>query len=83
VREVSPNLAAFIFEIAKAGDMVVLPTMEAFMPILSAPEQKNELPVGLQNSALPPIWCKSAVELEVLLSGGYAAWQRYLTQISK
>jgi len=79
----SSNLAAFIFEIAKAGDMVVLPAMEDFVPILSAPEQRNELPPDLQNSAQGPIWCRSAYELEALLAGGYAAWQKYLNQVLK
>ena len=83
VRGFSPNLAAFIFEIAKAGDMVVLPTMEDFVPILSAAEQKNELPSDLQNSAPAPIWCKSAPELEALLSGGYTTWQKYIKQVLK
>jgi hypothetical protein len=81
VRGLSSNLAAFIFEIAKAGDMVVLPAMEDFVPILSAPEQRNELPPDLQASERGPIWCRSASELEVLLSGGYAAWQKYLNQV--
>ena len=83
LRGLSSNLAAFIFEIAKAGDMVVLPAMEEFVPILSAPEQRNELPPDLQASERGPIWCRSATELEVLLSGGYAAWQKYLSQVLK
>lgn len=83
VRGLSSNLAAFIFEIAKAGDMVVLPAMEDFVPILSAPGQRNELPPDLQASERGPIWCRSASELEVLLSGGYAAWQKYLNQVTE
>ncbi len=83
VRGLSSNLAAFIFEIAKTGDMVVLPAMEDFVPILSAPEQRNELPPDLQNSAPGPIWCRSASELEALLAGGYAAWKKYLNQVLK
>jgi hypothetical protein len=74
-------LAAFIFEIAKARAMVVRPGMEDFVPILSAPEQRNELPPDLQASQQGPIWCRSASELEVLLSDGYAAWQKYLDQV--
>ena len=60
VRGLSTNLAAFIFEVAKAGDMVVLPAMEPSVTILSAPEQWKELPPDLQNSVPAPIWCKSA-----------------------
>jgi hypothetical protein len=83
VRSLSSNLAAFIFEVAKAGDMVVLPAMKDFVPILSAPEQRTELPPDLQSSDPAPIWCKSASELEALLSGGYPAWQKYLNQALK
>ena len=83
VRGLSSNLAAFIFEVAKAGDMVVLPAMEDFVPILSAPEQRNELPPDLQSGEREPVLCRSASELEVLLSGGYAAWQKYLSQVLK
>ena len=83
MRGLSSNLAAFIFEIAKTGDMVVLPAMGDFVPILSAPEQRNELPPDLQNSAQEPIWCRSASELEALLAGGYAAWKKYLNQVLK
>jgi hypothetical protein len=61
--------------------MVVRPGMEDFVPILSAPEQRNELPPDLQASQQGPIWCRSASELEVLLSDGYAAWQKYLDQV--
>jgi hypothetical protein len=80
VRGLSSSLAAFIFEIARAGDMVVLPAMEDSVPILSAPEQRNELPSDLQASEREPVLCRSASELEVLLSGGYVAWQKYLNQ---
>lgn len=55
VRGLSANLAAFIFEVAKAGDMLVLPAMENSVPILSAPEQRNELPPDLQSSDRAPI----------------------------
>ena len=57
--------------------------MEDFVPILSAPEQRGELPPDLQDNALGPIWCRSASELEALLAGGYAAWQKYLNQVLK
>lgn len=83
VHALSPALAAFIFEVAKAGDMVVLPAMEDFVPILSAPEQRNELPPDLQIGERGPIWCRSASELAVLLSGGYAAWQKYLNHVTE
>jgi hypothetical protein len=83
VRAMNPNLAAFIFEIARVGDMVVLPAMEDFAPILSSPEQRDQLPPDLLHGDRAPIWCKSAPEMEALLTGGYAAWQKYLSQVLK
>ena len=34
IRGMSPHLVRFILEIAKAGDMVILPAMKVFIPIL-------------------------------------------------
>src|SRR5580693_5380160 len=36
IRGMSPHLARFILEVAKAGDMVILPAMEDFVPILTS-----------------------------------------------
>jgi hypothetical protein len=44
IRGMSPDLVRFVFEIAKAGDMVMMPATEDFVPILSLPGQQNELP---------------------------------------
>jgi hypothetical protein len=82
-RGMSIRIATFIFEIAKAGDMVVLAAMEDGPAILTGPEQEKELPADLTASFGKVVWCKSGAEMEVLLSGGYAAWRKYADQIVK
>jgi hypothetical protein len=77
----SPHLSKFIFEIAKAGDMVILPAMEDFIPILSSSLQKEHLPQELAENEPPPIVCESSEELEFLLNGGYEGWRKYRDQI--
>lgn len=81
IHGMSQHLVRFIFEIAKAGDMVILPAMEDFVPILSLPEQQKELPAELADNEPEPVLCGSAEELESLLSGGYAGWQKYREQV--
>ena len=81
IRGMSPHLVSFIFEIAKAGDMVVLPAMEDFVPILSSPQQKQQLPADLSQQSPVAVVCESPAELGSLLSGGYAGWQEYRNQM--
>jgi hypothetical protein len=77
----SPQLVRFILEIAKAGDMVVLPATEDLVPILSSLEQKQQLPSHLVEGGPEPVFCESPAELVSLLSRGDAGWQKYLNQI--
>ncbi|MGA3269306.1 MAG: hypothetical protein ABSE16_21125 [Verrucomicrobiota bacterium] len=72
IHGMSPHLVRFMFEVAKAGDMVMLPAMEDFVPILSRPEQRKELPEDLAGNEPEPVGCDSPEELDLLLSGGYA-----------
>jgi hypothetical protein len=81
VRGMSPLLIKFIFEIAKAGDMAILPAMENFVPILTSTKQKQHLPESLAENEPPAIVCESALELESLLCGGYNSWKKYRDQI--
>lgn len=83
IRGMSPHLSKFMLEVAKAGNMVILPAMEPFVPILSRPEQRKELPAEFADNDPEPVLCASPEELEILLSGGYAEWQKYRDQISR
>jgi hypothetical protein len=81
IRGMSPLLVAFILEIAKAGDMVILPAMEGFVPILTSPEQKIQLPTELAENEPKPVVCSAPDELESLLCGGYNGWQKYRDKV--
>jgi hypothetical protein len=81
IRGMSPHLVRFILGIAKAGDMVMLPAMEDSVPILSSPEQRQQLPSDLALDGPEPVVCRSSAELESLLSGGYAGWRRYRDRV--
>ena len=81
IHSMSPHLVRFILEIAKAGDMVVLPLMEDLVPILSSPEQKQQLPSHFVQDGPEPVFCELTAELESLLSPGYAGWQKYRNQM--
>jgi hypothetical protein len=83
IRGMSAHLTRFIFEIAKAGEMVILPVMEPFVPILSLPVQMNALPTELAENEPKPVLCSSADELQTLLSGGYGEWKKYRDQVVK
>lgn len=83
IRSMGPHLIRFILEMANAGDLVILPAMENFVPILTSPEQMQHLPSDLVEKSPDPIVCRSPGELEALLLGGYAAWQNYLGQVSE
>lgn len=81
IRGMSPHLVRFMFEVAKAGDMVLIATMEPFVPILSRPEQQEQLPAELAENDPAPVVCGSPEELDSLLSGSYESWQKYRDQV--
>ena len=71
----------FVLEIAKAGDMTILPAMEDFVPILTSPDQRRELPSDLDQECPEPVVCESPAELESLLLGGHTGWQKYRDEV--
>jgi hypothetical protein len=77
IRGISSHLVEFIWEIAKAGDLVILPAMEDFVPILSSPDQKPQLHPDLARDWPEPVVCGSKAELEIILFRGYAGWEQY------
>ncbi len=74
LRGLNPDLVRFIYEVARAADMVILPTVEDFHPILVDASQELSLQQGLREYG--PVLCGSARELEQMLAGGQAAWER-------
>ena len=77
IRGMSDLLVQFIFDVARVGDMVILPAMEDFVPILTSVHQQAELPHELQRDYPEPVVCTSSGDLAALLSHGYQGWRRY------
>jgi hypothetical protein len=82
IRSMSPDLVRFTWEIATAGDMVILPAMDDFVPIMSSPGQALSLPSELRQAYPESVVCGSAAELELLLTGGYSEWKKYRIRIT-
>jgi hypothetical protein len=72
LRSMSPHLPEFIFALAKA-DMVVLPTTERSVAILSSPQQREHLPPDLARDGWELVVCDTSAELASLFFGGCAA----------
>lgn len=83
IRGISSQLVGFIWEIAKAGDMLILPAMDDFVPILSSPEQSQQLSLDLAQDWPEPVICGSPKELEIILFRGYAGWEQYWNRVVK
>jgi hypothetical protein len=73
LRSMGPHLPEFIFALAKAGDMVVLPTTERSVAILSSPQQREHLPPDLARDGWELVVCDTSAELASLFFGGCAA----------
>ena len=82
LRGISPELCAFVYAVARAGDMVILPAMEDFTPILVSSSQAAELPGSLSEEFPPPALCSSSEDLEVLLNKGHAGWVKYRNHVT-
>lgn len=78
IRGLSDPMVAFIFDVARAGGMVLFPAMEGALCILVDPSQKPDLPLDLNFTVVE---CHSAQELGALFVGGYEAWKDYRDRI--
>jgi hypothetical protein len=66
-RDMSPEMANFVWEIASVGEMVILPAMENFVPVLTSPAQKEHLPSDVSRDNPEPVVCESP--------GEFASWR--------
>ncbi len=79
IRVFSEQLVDFVFDVARAGNMAVIPTTEDAIVLLTSEDDKRELPSDvLQGSHL--ILLTSAAELQVILQQGYTVWSKYREQ---
>src|SRR6516162_9586704 len=69
-----------VFEIARAGDMVVITEGGTYPTILTSIAQRGWLPTDLQDQQTPV--CDSAQQLKELLQDWYAPHKQYAEQLS-
>jgi hypothetical protein len=80
IRGFSEGLMRFIFEIALAGDMVIMPAMEDNPLILLSKDQESHVPPEVLDR-FRPVTVESPGELGAILTGGFEGWSAYRDQI--
>lgn len=68
IRGSGAHLMQFVFDVARAGDMVILPAMEGNPVVLVSEAQKADLPTDI-SAGLEPILVRSPEELAAVLTG--------------
>jgi hypothetical protein len=82
IHGMSSELIRFMWEVADAGAMAVLATVEDFRAILTPRHPKEDLPQDLLPPNYPePVVCESPAELESFLLSGYLGWKKYRDQV--
>jgi hypothetical protein len=76
VRGFGPSVAEFIFDVARAGAMVIVPAMDENPLIFVDDGMREHVPDDMLRS-LRPVTVGSASELYELLRGGFGAWADY------
>ena len=80
IRGFGKHLAEFIYQVARAGDMVIMPAMEGNPLIFVSDGQRPHVPAdSLERSR--PVVVKSPEELGALLTGGFDGWSVYRDQV--
>jgi hypothetical protein len=74
------DLTKFMFDVARAGDLVLIPAMEGNPLILVSEEQKRNVPGDLVEN-LKPVVVRSAGELGAILTSGFNGWSAYRNQV--
>jgi hypothetical protein len=82
IRDLSDKLVKFVFDIAKAGDMVVIPIMEDATVGLVGDAQQNQLPQEMRGD-FKVARLQSAQELGLLLKGGFETWVGYRADVHR
>jgi hypothetical protein len=71
----SAECIQFLIDLLRAAEWVMFPAMEGNPVIASGPGLAKEFPTFTE------VVCRSAEELEAILSGGFDAWTRYRARI--
>lgn len=76
IRGIGDPLIRFMFDVARAGDMVLMPAMEDGVLVLVSEAQRTAVPADIWES-LRPVLVGSPSELGALLTGGFDGWSAY------
>jgi hypothetical protein len=76
IRGLSDGLMKFMFDVARAGELVIFPVMKDSPCILVSQSQAKEVPPDVSKN-FKLIVVTSAEELGSLLKGGFAGWSAY------
>jgi hypothetical protein len=76
IRDLTPDLLGFLYDLLIAAEWVLLPAMEDNPAIVKS----SGLASGFADD-FPEVVCSSPEELGEILSGGFDAWRRYRDQI--
>lgn len=80
IRGLGDSLTKFMFDVARAGDMVIIPVMEGNPLVLVSESQNASVPSDVGES-LQPILVRSPDELGAVLTGGFEGWSAYRDQV--
>lgn len=80
IRGTGDDPIKFMFDVARAGDMVIIPAMEDTPLVLLSEAQEAGVPADVRES-LRSILLRSPGELGAVLSGGFEGWSAYRDRV--
>ncbi len=80
IRGIGDCLIKFMFDVARAGDMVIIPAMADTPLVLISHAQEPSVPAGVRES-LGLILVQSPSELGAVLTGGFEGWSAYRDKV--
>lgn len=79
LRGMTPDLTRFLFDLLRAGNWVMLPAMEDSVAMTTSPNNITGAPDDFPKI----VTVSTADEVDVLLSKGVKAWQKYRDRVMK
>ncbi len=80
IRAFGDGLMEFLFDVARAGDMVLFPAMGGNSLVLVSEGQKAAVPADMQED-FQTVVVRSGGELGAVLRGGFEGWSAYRDQV--
>jgi hypothetical protein len=80
IHGIGDGLMKFVFDVARAGDMVIIPAMEGNPLVMVSESQGASVPVDV-SASLQPILVRSPGELGAVLTSGVEGWSTYRAHI--